>query len=367
MARTSKARGEAVAEVAQAQPEQAKETPNDGNEPIMVVSQDVRPDRAALEEAYAAHQAEQDEPEDLMNLGSAFEAEEEPAKETPAVEKPAEGKPREPEQPAEAASAPEGYYVGTFRTKEDAERGFKETKAWATRVAQENAAMRQRLQQAAAMQAAPQVASVPQQGDYRQAPDDLSAAELERLQYEDYPKYLDYQRQRESRLLEQAEQRAEQRVMQHLQGAQYRQLEQKLEMDMRERVKTNYGALKDDLPLVEAEVIRMSQELRSKLSSGVPLDPDEAQRWYKVYENPITAVDWAAERLLARDNRIRQTAETEAKQTKTRLPDNPAMATGGPTDTAAPIPQSNKPQTASEYERERLREQNKRFSPSLTI
>lgn len=342
----SQERGEEAVEVAKAAPGPAQEYPDDLG-PSQYVNRDIRPSRDALYEEYEARQAEKGEPEDILGLKEVF-AEgntEEAPEEEPAAAQEVEAQPAQKEE-----DAPEGFYVATFKDKDAAEKGFKETKAAFTRATQENAWLKKRLQALEAMS----------QGNYQPAPQeqDLSAEELERLQFENYPEYLKYQEKREAKLVE----RAKREVLQGFQAAQVQQMEQRLESDMQNRIATNYEALKDDVPLVEAEIIRMSQDLRQKLSRGIPLEPEEAEQWFKVYNDPASITDWAAQRILDRDKRIRQAAEAEGKKTKTRLPANPVEPVGTDRDVAPAAPQRAGPQTEGDYEKERRNFQQKRMA-----
>lgn len=336
----SAAKGEELKAVAEAMPGPAQEYP-EGQGPAPVIQRDVRPSREEMYEEYDAHLEAQEAPDDVLGLEGVFAGE---STEEPASESAPESEPEQ--EPQEVDETPGEFYLGTFRDREAAEKGFKDTKAAFTRATQENAWLKQQLQQA-------QVAM----GNYQPAPqaqdDDLSPEELERLQYEDYPRFVEHFKKREDRLL----QKAEQNIMGRLQASQMQQAEQRLERDMQDRIKTNYEALKDDVPLVEAEVIRLSREIQAgvhaMMTQGVTPEPELAERWHKVYQNPAAIVDWAAERIMERDARLRQAGEAEAKKTKTRLPANPVEPVGQDGAIAPAAPQIAGPPTESDYDQER--------------
>lgn len=341
----------------------AKRNKADDREPGPMMTEPLSDPREGLEERYESFQASEreqhaDADKDALDLidgpdeyGRADDRDEPAQAAVPDDEPIIDGNQGDPDPapPAEAQAEPSAepeYFFGNFKTREDAERAFQETQAWGHRNAAEKAAAQKQIdemrKQLEALQAN---RTTTPQGRPDAGGDDLSPDQLERLQYEDYPAYLDYQRQREERLVRQAEDRAFQRLSQTITEAQKRQAVTALEDKMQGYFSEKYADLKPHKQLVESVVNSMAMDLNHKLQAAnhlvgsglsrdvalqqVGLDQKDIENWQRIQQNPMVAIDLASEQVRGLMGAGRAQGKAEAAEQRERLPETPVMAPGG--------------------------------------
>lgn len=244
-----------------------------------------------------------------------------------------EGRPEGQEARQPASQDGEQPYLLSFKTREAAEQGFRQTQAWAHGLAQENSQLKAQLAQMQQGRQAPQdqagQAPARQQGQQPKGEDGftpLSAEDEAKLFYDDEAKWLAYQAQKQDYLVNQAVDKALGKVNE----TQTQQAETQFNAQMTDYLVQTYPDMKDKSAqfYVEMELVRMGREAEQKIQAG-QLDAEEASFWMSVRQNPTTAIDRAVQNLRGFQNRYRQQGSREARTERERLPVNPVMAPGG--------------------------------------
>lgn len=260
------------------------------------------------------------------------------------------------EQPAPAAPADGDFFMGQFKSKEEAEAGFRATQNWGHELAGENAQLKAQLaalqQPVSGQQPAQQPGQqTPPTGDGEFKP--LSVDDEKKLFYDNEDRYIEYQAEKTAFLVDKAKREAKTEavntIRQESAQSSYAQMDKQLTGYLTQTYPEM--ASPQHQSLVVQVLQGMSQDVAQRAQYG-QVSADEQVFWREVAQNPTKAVDAAVEQLNGLFSDARAQGSLEARTQRERLPVNPVMAPGGAGAPKGPGPEMDTPLTEDAYMRE---------------